>query len=505
MLGFQGGQDKCSARTCPKLITERRQRHVFNVLGFLMINNWSLLVKPTHSCNLNCKYCYEKPNRDKYKNITMSYETVDKIARLASEHAKDITWIWHGGEPTLVGVEWYRRVQDIFYKYYNSNFRQDMQSNGLLLDKEWAKLSRETRINIGVSYDGPDMTERVGSQAQRIENGLKCFIEEGIPIGIITVINSSNVHRMIYLYDYFKERFNYNKNFNVAFNRIYRSNGSLENNIEASNDIYNEYFKEFYNYWLHDDSSNAMDERTAMQMSAIVMGDQRGLTCAYSDCRYKWIGVNANGDVYPCDRYVPDIYYMGNIKDAASITDLYNTTGYRQYVNDIDKRFATVCKECGYLSYCRGDCNANHIAVSGTAAGNDAEGCKGFISSFKTVYSVLRDVDFYNDRLNPHFVALALDCVFFPTAEIKDFLKTKGCNTDWTFDISQDNLLQSKEYKIFKLFNGLETSRINSIDIYHKFINQRNTDRKALINIRHLVLEEIFRQKESEIRKELNA
>ena len=67
--------------------------------------NWALLVKPTHGCNLDCQYCYDKPFRTKFGNKVMSFEIVRHILDLATKHAKNISWIWHGGEPTIVGIE----------------------------------------------------------------------------------------------------------------------------------------------------------------------------------------------------------------------------------------------------------------------------------------------------------------------------------------------------------------------------------------------------------------
>jgi radical SAM protein with 4Fe4S-binding SPASM domain len=133
----------------------------------------------------------------------------------------------------------------------------------------------------------------------------------------------------------------------------------------------------------------------------------REVCCTNSDCRLNWIGVNPVGDVYPCDRYVPEKYYMGNIMEVNSIDELYQSEGYRRYCMEIQERIRTYCLDCGYYNYCQGGCNANHIAVSGSANGIDAFSCDLFRYKFNKVYDILRNVDIYDNKLNTSFLKLA--------------------------------------------------------------------------------------------------
>lgn len=412
-----------------------------------MRESWALLVKPTHSCNLNCQYCYDKPMRDKYKGKKMDFALVDKILKLCSEHAKRIQWIWHGGEPTLMGIEWYERVQELFYKYYGTEFKQSMQSNGLLLNKDWAKFSLKYDVDIGVSYDVFSQNVRIGNKNVNVEDNIKEYMDAGGKCGVITVINKNNYHRQIELYEYFKKL-----GTNPAFNHIYRSEGTLKNDLEISAEDYAREFLKYFKHYMEDSSSSAIDERTALVILRHVVGN-RDLVCTYADCRHSWISVNPLGIMYPCDRYVPERYSMGNIMDFDSIEDIYKTDGHKLYFTEIQKRLITHCAECGYRMYCNGGCNANHIAVSGDGTGLDSFSCELFKLEFNGVYDYLRNVDFYKKSYNPHFVGLALSHPIISLNEIKEFMASKGFNTNWEYRNNGKELLDCQEFKMFRAFN----------------------------------------------------
>lgn len=425
-------------------------------------NNWSLLVKPTEACNLDCQYCYAKPFRDKYGNTKMDFALLEKILTLAENHAKNVSWIWHGGEPTLMGVEWYKTVQELFYKHDKTTFSQSMQSNGVLLNAEWAKLQKEYNIDIGVSYDVFDQNIRSGSQMINIENNIKKFIEAGGNCGTISVINKSNYKRQIELYEYFKN----DLRVTPAFNHVYRSGGTLSFGLEIPAQQYVDEFLKYYKHWLSDTSEKAIIERSVSTMTKQIIGN-RDLVCTSSDCRHCWIGVNCVGDLYPCDRYVPEKYSMGNIKDFNSIKEIYDTPGHKLYSLEIQKRFLTHCKECGYFDYCKGGCNANHIANTGNAYSIDTFSCELFRLKYFGVYNVLREVDLYSKKYNKYFYTLAIVQPFFTVNEIFEFLKYKNIDIPKE-SLTVDNLLKSKEFRLFRVFNQFKgdiNKHCNYIDV----------------------------------------
>lgn len=464
---------------------------------------WSLLVKGTHQCNLNCLHCYDKPSRDKYKDAKMSYELVDYIARLSSEFSEKVNWIWHGGEPTLMGCEWYKGVQDIFYKYYNSAFTQYMQSNGTLLNESWAKLSRDFDIDIGVSYDVLSQSfVRTGDMEFDFAEKANIFKKYSKTLGTITVINDYNHDKMIEMYEILKE-IGSDKCF--AFNTIFKSEEAEKNTLEFSSiDKYADSFKKYYEYWLYDHMG--CEERLAMEATKHIVGN-RNVCCSNHDCRNNWICVGPTGDIYPCDRDYPEIYYIGNIYDFKSIEEIYESPAYKRYYDDIEKRFENYCYKCDYFIYCCGGCNANHSAANGTLDKLDESVCSVFKSRFVQAYDVLRKVDVYKEKVNMNVIRLAIEHPFFFLSEIIDFLQIHGYKPSLTYTTDPDDILKCSEFRLFRVFNTFKGYDLSGhSDFYNYCLNvDSNLDSKFDMNSikdrRYEVMGEIYEKNKMQIDK----
>ncbi|WP_459195604.1 radical SAM protein [Wukongibacter baidiensis] len=465
--------------------------------------SWSILVKGTNNCNMDCKYCYDKPLRDKIGGLKMSDEMVGHIAKLSSDYAEKVQWIWHGGEPTLMGVEWYKNIQEVFYKNYRTRFVQSMQSNGSLLNEEWARLQRDFGIVIGMSYDvfGQQSIRDDSNDNKSFEEKFKMFKKYDQNIGTISVLNKNNFKRQIELYEYYKQ----NNYCSPAFNVIYRSGGTLENKLEISAQEFLEEFSKYFKYWLYDSSEKSKQERSVTEAFHHVIGN-RELCCTNGDCRNSWLGINADGGVYPCDRHFPDKYYLGNIMDFDSIEDVYNTKGFKDYYEGVQKRFDTHCTECGFWQYCQGGCNANHIAVSGDASGIDEFSCELFKLKFNEVYNILRDVDIYKEKLNLYVLKLAVEHPFFTINEIKNFLWKKGYTAELEYCREDKKLLDCQEFKIFRLFNVFKGATLerpmHSDFIDYKLnisVNLKKINKNVLKIKRNELMEKIYKDNRDRI------
>ena len=460
-------------------------------------DKWSILVKPTHECNLNCKYCYDKPKRDEYGNLRMTYEILDKTLRLCSDHAKEVCLIWHGGEPTLMGTDWYIKGQELIYKYYGTMFEQHMQTNGVLLDESWARLSRDYKIRMGMSFDVLSQDVRQGTGSADLLHKPDIFKRYGLSIGTITVINSQNYKRQIEIYDVLKQ-----SGFSgAAFNHIYRTEGSYKNKLEIDVDDYIKEFARLFKHVVYDMSQDAVEERSVFEAVKSVIGN-RDVCCTYSDCRHGWLGVNPNGDVYPCDRYVPDKYYLGNIAEFDSVHDLYETKGFKNYFNDIEKRLETHCSKCCYFRFCMGGCNANHIAVSGSGSGLDVTSCETFKRRFNLAYDILRDMDLF--RTNIHLQKLILTHPAFTVKEISLYLAGKGYSAEKIFsnpgirDMGP-GLFELDEYKLFRIFNEYK-GEVNCHRDCHSFpVNYKMGDRVHIVKDRLQIMDRLYEENKVKI------
>jgi uncharacterized protein len=328
----------------------------------MKVNHLNLLMKPTEYCNLNCQYCYAKPFKEKYGKAKMTIETFEKAIRLASEHAKSITIIWHGGEPTLMGVDWYYQCNEVLKKFDNIEISQSMQTNGTMLDESWEKLEKDTGIGFGMSFDVFDQEVRT-SDMDLIESKLQKIKDFGSNLGVITVINKKNYTKQIEIYEYFKNKFH----ITPAFNHIFSTTGTRTNDLDISIADSAKEFDKFFNYILHDTSKDSIGERTTEQMFRHVIGSRNKLVCTYCDCTYSWIGISATGDIYPCDFLIEE-YYMGNINDVDSIQELFDSPGHKKYCADRRETIGIHCSKCKLYDSCTGGCNTMHMSYTGTNA-----------------------------------------------------------------------------------------------------------------------------------------
>ena len=119
------------------------------------MRNFHIIAKPTCACNLNCEYCYDKDSKEKFKEQILTIKDLSHLAGLVSEYAKEIDWLWHGGEPTVVPQDWYVEAQEVFNTQYHTNFVQNLQTNGvnLIKDDSWVDFLKDNGFSVGISFD----------------------------------------------------------------------------------------------------------------------------------------------------------------------------------------------------------------------------------------------------------------------------------------------------------------------------------------------------------------
>lgn len=448
---------------------------------------WSVLVKPTHRCNLDCKYCYDRPFRQDIQQ-DMDMETFDKIMELCSYYTENLQLIWHGGEPTLVGSEWYEQAQKIIQKYPMMKVEQSIMSNGLNYNKEWADLFKKYNISPGMSYDAIVQSHVRGhgknedrqlykyseqhkiSQEDRdiscvnLEHTLKYFKRRGFGIGTINLISSHNHDKLIETYEHLKKL-----NIGTCFNTAFQCKGATESNISPEIEKYRRNYEEYFRHWLYD--TKGIRERSAFETLSQIIGTNE-VTCAFNDCRYNWLGFNPIGDIYPCDRWFPEKYKMGNIFGYNSISEIYNSEKYQNFAHEVQQRFKNYCSYCGYWQMCKGGCNANPADHHGTVAEREEAECAALQARIKAAYHVLRNVDIINDDLNPCAKKMMIESCFYSIAEIKKYMQEARVKIDMHYD--PEDLINCSEYQIFRAINPFR--EIHKYSTHIDFINSKTSE-----------------------------
>lgn len=328
---------------------------------------FSLLIKPASAgCNLACDYCFYR-NLAPYGGIEqnrMADAVLERIMEtyLATEQQSHV-FIWQGGEPTLMGEEFFRRVIELQLKHGREGavIANGLQTNATLLTDNLCRLLREYSFLVGCSLDGPapihDRYRRTaaGSPSHaRVLNGIAKLRHHEVEFNVLTLVSRANVQRAKEVYAYFRDQgFRYQQYIPcVEFDQQGKLQPYAINGVEWG-DFLCELFAEWHPRDIHRVSIRHFDTILAK----MVYGTADTCTIG-NDCR-QYCVVEWNGDIYPCDFFVKPELRLGNIMEASWAellrSDVFADFGPRK------AKWGPVCARCEYLAYCAGDCIKNRV------------------------------------------------------------------------------------------------------------------------------------------------
>lgn len=346
-----------------------------------------LMVKPTHRCNLDCKYCFSKRFDERED---MNLKTVERIAESVSNSRNNIKWTWHGGEPLMKSIEFYRESNLILNKYGINNV--SMQTNGTRLNEDLLKEFKSMGWGIGFSFDFTSHSRLRGMSEDVIRN-IKLYqdIYER-KTGAIKIIEGRSV------YDFHKDYFLAKdmKMSGITFNKVFDSEGVVS--LRGKTGVYLKELTKMIDIWLDDDNPVHIRNIEGIIDSILGVGS---MSCSYKgNCVGRWFGINPNGDVYPCERYLSERYKYGNIYDNEDLDSLLEESGNYYKVKEISYRRKEYCREnCNLYEFCNGGCNV--IAINDNGGCKPVEySCELFKKEFYHIFNIIKDID-YTDIKNP--------------------------------------------------------------------------------------------------------
>lgn len=353
----------------------------------------SVIAKPTHECNLKCRYCYlEESAEDGRMSEGLMVQSIEKV----SSFAEDSHWIWHGGEPLLMGIDFFRAVKDVqdFYRKKEKKFSNGIQSNATLVTPELVDFIKKTRdFNVGTSIDGPrEVHNRTRIYADGtgsfddVLTGQKLLKRERIGGGAICVINAQNIDFPQELYNFFKS-----ERINVKFNPLIKSGRAKENlnDLGITPKQYGDFLLKLWNIYNEDvkkEGKVSVDIDPFMEVLGNI-GTGKPLGCNYSvSCRDNFISIGPQGDIYPCGRFdgIRE-FWMGNVKKG-TIEEAV-TSGINSKLKERNLSNVRGCSSCDFGKVCNSGCMHNAY-FSGDVSGKDPY-CSSYQMLFKEMKSVL--------------------------------------------------------------------------------------------------------------------
>lgn len=330
-----------------------------------------LLIKPASAdCNLRCRYCFYLDHLDFYPGQTHRM-TEQVLERLVSSYMvtpqKTYAFIWQGGEPTLMGVDFFRKVVEFQQKYAppGAAVANMLQTNGTLLNDEMVQLFAEYRFLIGISLDGPpDLHDRyrktggsVGTH-DRVVQGIRLLQRHDVDFNVLVLVSQANIGRPREVYRYLVDQ-------GLLFHQYIPcvetdASGQLCD-YSITGDGWGLFLCGIFDEWKHKDTRRVSVRLFDSVIQKLVNGVPTDCSMG-SDCR-QYFTVEFNGDVYPCDFFVRHDLELGNLfthtwKQIAD-SDIYAEFGRRK----LDLHVS--CRECCYLDLCYGDCPRTRVHSMG--------------------------------------------------------------------------------------------------------------------------------------------
>lgn len=428
--------------------------------------NMTIIAKVTNLCNIDCQYCYDRPFREALgHNKIISIDKVDRMIELAAKHAREVTIIWHGGEPTLAGVDFYKRIyEEVFPKYPYACFFTDLQTNGTLIDDNWISLAKKYNIGIGSSYNATNEDLRhttednvLGSKKHNIHNTLdnvKKARDSELPIGVIDVITKENFRNLIDVYEFYKK-----EGVNSCFNEVHNAGEAEKHDFlfmtKEEQEEYTEIMSKYFAHWARDIDDGCYTDRFASEYIQILFTGSSNVCHNSSHCVNHWVGVNSNGDIFPCDRALRDKKYrIGNINEFNSFLEAYNSEKYINYADERECKLITYCSKCNIVDYCHGNCPMIDIDENNSAAIPNKYSCQMVHIHLLCAYKALigLDINECNFILRRFLIE---NCLFLPD-EIPELLEKLGMTKEFkNLDFkSKESDLYSKEFELFRAINS---------------------------------------------------
>ncbi|WP_169051838.1 anaerobic sulfatase maturase [Halorhabdus amylolytica] len=404
------------------------------------------------ACNLECEYCYYLDKSELYPgrgDFRMSEDTLEEFIKqyIEAQPGPQITFAWQGGEPTLRGIEFYRKAVRLQQEYAptDTHIVNSIQTNGFRLDEEWCEFFAENDFFVGISIDGPrELHDRYRKTRNdkptfdEVMNGLSLLQKYDIEYNVLCSLNDYNSQYPLRIYEFFKEqgvewiqfiplvefpsdseigtgssdsstlRTDLDKSDRPVYPWV-RERADLPEDVDdgyqdvldAAKDasttawsvdpaVYSTFLRTIFEEWIRNDIGNISIQLFDQCLEITLTGEAS--LCVHNETCGDQVAMEHNGDVYACDHFVDPGFKRGNIHQT-HLTEMLDSEEQRKFGEYKRRGLPARCQECPVLEFCHGGCPKNrHIT---TPAGDFGLNylCAGYRSFFRYVQPYLEIIE----------------------------------------------------------------------------------------------------------------
>ncbi len=368
----------------------------------------SVMLKPSSGmCNMKCDYCFycdETQKRSVESYGFMSEETLKNVIRKTMLNAEEsISYTFQGGEPTLRGIDFYRKALEYQQKYNRKGIAayNAFQTNGLAIDEEWCRFLAENRILTGVSVDGTQAVhdacrhDRQGHPTfDRILRSTELMDEYGVEYNILTVVTGRAAEQIEEIYHFYQRQGWKYQQYIACLDPL--GEGHPDRGYAIRPQEYGQFLIRLFDLWYRDLRKNRQPHiRQFENYAGMLLGyppeacDQRG------QCGIMYV-TEADGSVYPCDFYMMDEYCLGNF-NTNRLAELDAKRKELQFVERSGK-LDSECAKCSWYFLCRGGCQRHRDPMENSELYRNYF-CEGFRMFFEQCGERLREAA---QMMRPH-------------------------------------------------------------------------------------------------------
>lgn len=364
-------------------------------------------------CNLDCRYCFYLEKERLYSGNDcwkMPDLILEEYIRqyIASQGGEEVSFAWQGGEPTLLGIDFFRHAVALQKKYGGGRrISNAFQTNGTLLDDEWGRFFRENGFLVGISIDGPPgmhdsfrVDKQQRSTFDAVKRGLNVLKTHGVEFNTLTVVNNVNVRQPLELYHFLKH---VGSGF-IQFIPLVERTPELRHHVlkmtlaePPSADTlaeenltvtpwsvdaaqYGTFLTIIFDQWIRHDVGKVF-----VQLFDVVLGAWVGVgggLCVFAEKCGRALAVEHNGDIYSCDHYVYPAYRLGNLM-TTPLREMVDSPQQLKFGMDKSSCLPAFCRKCEFRFACNGGCPKHRF----TRAPDGEAGLNYLCPSYKLFFS----------------------------------------------------------------------------------------------------------------------